>query len=151
MGAAIKGRRKIIVGGEQFLWSIHEDDVNTLHVVSRDKRLNLRFGWQHANPPGESFVDVMGSRFVGLPADLSGWVRVQAPDWRNHPSFIAPSLVRTLIHWALAPKDQVVYKELPAGFSTHVTTAAPWAGGMPTFSSSPGLTKTHAGTDDGHA
>ena len=74
MGAATKRRRKIAVADEQFLWSIHEADLNTAHIVSRDKRLNLRFGWQHANPPGESFVDVMGDRFIGLPPGLHGWV-----------------------------------------------------------------------------
>lgn len=144
MGAATKKRRRIIVNGERFMWSVHEDDVNTIHVVSRDKRLNLRFGWQHANPPGESFVDVMGDRFVGLPSQLPGWVRVQAPDWRDHPSFLSPRMVRTLIQWALAPKEQLVYKVLPHGFSTHVLTAAPWAGGIPpSFSTSPGQPKTY--------
>ena len=143
MGAANKGRRRIVVDGEQFLWSLHEEDVNTVHVVSRDKRLILRFGWQHANPPGESFVDVMGDRFVGLPPGIHGWVRVQAPDWRDHPSSIEPRMVRTLIQWALQPKDQVVYKVLPPGFSTHVVTAAPWNGGIPTFSATPGPEKTY--------
>ena len=143
MGAATKGRRSIVVAGEQFLWSVHEDDANTVHVVSRDKRLNLRFGWQHANPPGESFVDVLGDRFVGLPPGLQGWVRVQAPDWRDHPSMLSPRVVRTLIQWALADKNEVVYKVLPTGFSTHVVTAAPWNGGIPTFSAAPGQEKTY--------
>jgi hypothetical protein len=144
MGAATKRRRKLVIDGETFLWSIHDDDVSTLHVVSPDKRLHLRYGWQHANPDGESFVDVRGERFVGLPPGISSWVRIQAPDWREDPSFHSPRLVPRLLQWALAPKSQVVYKQLPAGFSTHVLTAAPWTGGIPTFSSSPGQVQTYS-------
>jgi len=129
--------------GERFLWSLHEEDLNYLHIVSQDKRLNLRYGWQHSLPPGESFVDVLGSRFVGLPLDVHGWVRIQAPAWPDADNLASPRLVRALIEWALAPKEHVVYKELPAGFSTHASTAAPWAGGLPTFSSSPGHLKMY--------
>ena len=86
LGAAIKGRRKIMVDGEQFLWSIHEEDVNTLHVVSRDKRLNLRFGWQHANrranPSSMSWASASSAfRHLGLGACSGAWLA--------RPSFVA--------------------------------------------------------------
>lgn len=143
MGAATKGRRTITIAGERFLWSLHEEDLNYLHIVAHDKRLNLRYGWQHGLPAGESFVDVLGSRFEGLPSGIQGWVRIQSPSWPDIDNLASPRLVRALIEWALAPKEHVVYKELPAGFSTHASTASPWAGGPPTFSSSPGHPKVY--------
>lgn len=143
MGARLKNRRRITVAGELFLWSLHDEDANTLHVVSHDKKLNLRYGWQHSLPPGERYVDVLGSRFNGLPEGLSGWVRVKAPDWVDASYEGSPRFVRTLILWALEPKGEVVFKPLPEAFSTHALTASPWAGGVPTFSSSPGEPRTY--------
>ena len=131
------------MAGELFLWSLHDEDVNTLHVVSHDKKLNLRYGWQHSLPPGERYVDVLGPRFNGLPEGLAGWVRVKAPEWGEANCEGSPRFVRTLILWALEPKDEVVFKQLPPAFSTHVLTAAPWAGGLLTFSSSPGELRTY--------
>ena len=69
MPASSKKRRKLTIDGRLFLWSLHEEDVNSLHVVSADKRLNLRYGWQHALPSHERYVDVMGPDFEGLPIE----------------------------------------------------------------------------------
>jgi len=84
-------------------------------------------------------------RALRRPSGISGWVRVQAPGWRDHPSSLSPRMVRTLIQWALAPKEHVVFKVLPPGFSTHLITAAPWNGGIPTFSATPGQEQTYEG------
>ena len=143
MPASSKKRRKLTVDGRLFLWSLHEDDINELHVVSHDKRLNVRYGWQHSLPPHERYADVMGPDFAGLPAGLSGWVRVLCPDLDGDTYAGSPRFVRQLILWALQPKAEVVYKELPPGYSTHVMTASPFGPGLPTFSSSPGDQKTH--------
>lgn len=146
MPATHKKRRKIIVEGRLFLWSLHDEDVNLLHVVSDDKRLNLRYGWQHSLPPAERYVDVMGPGFNGLPEGLHGWIRVRAPDWTGANHEGSPRFVRTLILWALQPKPEVVFKQLPAGFSTHILTASPWGPGLPTFTSSPGGVQIHRRT-----
>ena len=143
MGARTKGRRRIVVQGEVFYWSVHDEDLNTIHLVSADKRLILRYGagWQGALPPGERYVDVMGPRFAGLPGGCGGWYRVLAPDWENE-SF-SRHFVRKLVLWALESKQEVVFKRLPHGYSTDLVTAAPWGPGLPTFTSSPGEPQVH--------
>ncbi len=146
MAIARRKRRKIVVDRRLFLWSLHEEDVNELHIVSDDKHLNLRYGWQHALPPGERYVDVMGPGFNGLPPGLHGWIRVKAPDWTD-PSYAgSPAFVRKIIQWALEPKTRVIFKQLPEHFSTHVVTAAPWNLGLLTFTASPGDTRTFDAT-----
>lgn len=146
MAATHKKRRKIHVDGRLFLWSLHEEDVNELHIVSDDKRLNLRYGWQHSLPPGERYVDVLGPGFNGLPSHLHGWIRVKAPDWPDATYAGSPSFVRKVILWALEPKSHVAFKRLPAHFSTHVLTASPWGHGIYTFSDSPGEIEISNGT-----
>ena len=101
MAVSRKGRRRIIVGGRLFMWSLHDEDINQLHVVSDDKLINLRYGWQHSLPLGERYVDVLGSGFAGLPAGLRGWARVLAPDWPDASYAGSPAFVRKLILWAL--------------------------------------------------
>jgi hypothetical protein len=145
MPATRKHRRKLTIGGRLFLWSLHEDDLNDLHVVAENKRLNLRYGWQHALPPDERYVDVMGPDFHGLPPNLAGWTRVRCPEWDDSSYVGSPRFVRKLVLWALQPKTEVVYKELPPGYSTHVVTGSPWGPGLPTFSSSPGEARTWGG------
>jgi hypothetical protein len=147
MGATHRKRRRITVDGELFLWSLHEEDLNTLHVLSQDKQLNLRYGWQHSLPPEERYVDVMGRRFAGLPPGLPGWIRVQAPDWTGFTYEGSPRFVRVLIRWALAPKPEIVYKLLPPGYSTHILLGSPWGLGIPTFHSSPGEARTRRLTE----
>ena len=146
MAVTHKNRRKIDVNRRQFFWSLHDEDVNQLHIVSDDKRLNLRYGWQHSVPPGERYVDVLGPGFNGLPPDLHGWVRVKAPDWPDATYAGSPSFVRKVILWALEAKRQVIFKRLPAHFSTHILTAAPWSHGIYTFNDSPGELETSEGT-----
>lgn len=141
MPASLKKRRRITVDGRLFLWSLHGEDLNELHVVSHDKRLNLRYGWQHGLPPHERYVDVMGPDFTGLPAGLAGWVRVLCPDLSGDTYTGSPRFVRQLILWALRTKAEVVYKELPPGYLTHILMGSPFGPGLPTFSSSPGERK----------
>lgn len=136
MAARTRKRRRIVIEGELFLWSAHEGDVGFLHVVAADKRLNLRYGWQHWRlPDGERYVDVMGPRFAGLPPGRHGWLRVQAPTWSDENP-ITPGFVRKLVLWALQPKPHVAYKVLPGGVIPD---------GMQSFSASPGDRLEHAG------
>jgi len=144
MPASAQNRRKLTIDGRLFFWSLHEEDINALHIVSADKRLILRYGWQHSLPSGERYVDVMGPDFNGLPSGLQGWIRVLAPDWDDASYVGSPRFVRKLILWALQPKPTVVYKQLPETLSTHASTAAPWGPGLLTFSSSPGDQKTYS-------
>jgi hypothetical protein len=68
MAVRKKGHRKITIDHELFVWFYTEDIDNCLHIISDDKKFNVRYSIEvHRSP--EPFMDVLGSRFPGLPAN----------------------------------------------------------------------------------
>jgi hypothetical protein len=124
-----QSRRKIFVDRQLFAWFYAEDIDNCLHIVSDDKKFNVRHSIEvHRSP--KPFIDVLGCRFPGLPANRHGWFRVQTPPWPD-PGILTPRFVRKLILWCLAEKQNPEYYALPADYSMNI--ALMWERGLPLF------------------
>ena len=117
MAVALMRKRKILVGGRAFYWSVKDDPDSPfpkLSVLSPDKRFIVQYtlgqsrshslGWaEEWQPP---FIEVVGSEFGGLePAGV--WGRVRTPAWGDDTA-VTPAFVRRLIEWCLEPGKEVV-------------------------------------------
>jgi hypothetical protein len=117
MAVAPKGKRKILVGGRDFYWSVKDDPDSPspkLSVLSPDKRFIVQYtlgqaqahstGWEEQwQPP---FVEVLGSEFGGL--ERAGvWRRLRTPTWGDDTA-VTPAFVHRLIEWCLDPEKEVV-------------------------------------------
>jgi hypothetical protein len=96
MGARVRGRRKIAVGGRPYLWYVAQDEDGTgpvLHAFSQDKRLVVVYwiGGSRGYP---------ASPVLNLSVDgVCRWV-TDIPDWE--PCSVAtPRLVAEIIAWAV--------------------------------------------------
>jgi hypothetical protein len=137
MAVRKKGYRKITIDRQLFVWFYAEDIDNCLHIISDDKKFNVRYSIEvHRSPTvqaklsPEPFIDVLGSCFPGLPANRHGWFRVQTPPWPD-PEILTPRFVRKLILWCLTEKQNPEYYALPADYS--MKAALMWERGLPLF------------------
>ncbi|MBE6868462.1 MAG: hypothetical protein E7494_06820 [Ruminococcus albus] len=96
MSISSKGRRKIIVGGQTYLWYVALDDdspYDILHVVSDDKYLIFDCPLKTAR----EYVISKGRRFQAK--DTNGlWNRYLLPF--HIPESITPKFVEQLILWS---------------------------------------------------
>ena len=96
MSISSKGRRKIIVGGQTYLWYVALDDdspYEILHVVSDDKYLILACPLK----ADKEYVISKGRRFQAK--DTNGhWNRYMLPF--HIPESITPKFVEQLILWS---------------------------------------------------
>ena len=95
MGARVRGRRKIAVGGRPFLWYVAQDEDGmgpVLHAFSQDKRLGVLYWLGRSR--GYPCSPVLCLRVDGVRRWAAG-----IPDWE--PCSVAtPRLVAEVIAWA---------------------------------------------------
>ncbi|KAB8141699.1 hypothetical protein F8S13_18330 [Chloroflexia bacterium SDU3-3] len=130
MAVAKHGRRQITINQQLFVWWFGEDVDNCLHIVSNDKQLNIRYSAEVHFQDTSPFVDVLGSRFPGLPHGRTGWYRVHAPTW-HEPNIIAPQFVRQLIEWCHTDHPAIHF--YPLRPEEHMRVHAMWDHGVPAF------------------
>jgi hypothetical protein len=98
-----KGRRRIVIDDREFLWYVAEDvdngGVPTLTIVSTDRRVFLRYALLQSDELRH--VVVVGPVFRGVETEGT-WRRFRSPQFGTMET-IAPSDVRALVEWALAP------------------------------------------------
>ena len=103
MSIRFKGRRKIIVDGQTYLWYIALDDespYNILNIVSDDKYLILSCPLQTKT----EYVISKGRVFQGKETK-EGWGRYLLPFYI--PESITPKFVEKLIFWSTQNTDAV--------------------------------------------
>ncbi len=111
MALARKGRRRIDVDGETYLWWVASDEdcytspgANALNVASEDRRLLVRY--HLAQPATSRHVTVLGPVFRDV--DCRGpWRRFRAPELGDERT-ITPADVARFIRWCRAGSDAIV-------------------------------------------
>ena len=102
MGVRTKGRRKIVVDGEDYVWYVAENDDGpgvVLHVASQDKKLAVMYPLY--DEIGQQYIVILGERFTG--AETGGpWKRFVCPQFESD-GVVTPKHVRDLILWCLDP------------------------------------------------
>ena len=111
MGINTKGKRKIAVLGQRFVWFVDGDcgyDTGTplinVHVVSCDKTFSASY--QLNQPDGARFVVIKGKKFAGAGTGQC-WKRFLCPRWESS-LVVTPDIVRSLIEWCLKDEKQLV-------------------------------------------
>lgn len=103
MSIRSKGRRKIIVDGQTYLWYVALDDespYNILNIVSYDKYLILSCPLQTKT----EYVISKGRAFQGKETK-EGWDRYLLPF--HIPESITPKFVKQIIVWSTQNTDAV--------------------------------------------
>ena len=103
MSIRTKGRRRIAVGGETYVWYAAPDDdspYHILHIVSDDKALILSCPLG----TGTDYVISKGRVFQNQPAN-GRWNRYLLPF--AVPEAVTPEFVARLIVWAAQERDAV--------------------------------------------
>ncbi|MBR7084893.1 MAG: hypothetical protein IKI37_06935 [Oscillospiraceae bacterium] len=106
MSIRSKGRRKIIVKGQTYLWYValdDESDYNVLHIVSENKYFILSCPLQTKM----EYVISKGRIFQGKETH-GGWSRYFLPF--HVPEIITPKFVRQLIVWSTQNTDAIKIK-----------------------------------------
>ncbi len=92
MAVRKKGRRKIVCGGENYVWYVskdHDSPLILLHICSEDKRLVLVY------PVSSNYIVSTGRVFKGEESHF--WRRFFLPV--ESTECITPGFVRKLIEW----------------------------------------------------
>jgi hypothetical protein len=119
MTISAKGRRRIEVDGQSFLWWVAEcvdDDfagASALTIASTDKKLLVRYGL--CQPDASRYIVVLGSVFRGMPNLGGRWRRFRCPQFGTFES-VTPRDVADLIRWCCArgePATEVDYRGIP--------------------------------------
>ena len=109
MAVSKKGKRKVTVLGQHYLWYVSEAPVRVpaqgfvepgrtreLHVISFDKQIIVHY--RHPQPGDDhARLSVEGPRFPRQPGAKS----VAVPRWRRDLKYPNPDFVRRLINWCL--------------------------------------------------
>lgn len=108
MGIATKNRRKIKIGGRDFVWYV-SDDYDSADMVLRVASLDKNFivNYHLAQPDDTRHLIVLGKEFNGLLRSTYNWKRVICPKWEED-SVITPKSVRRLIEWCLVEKSELI-------------------------------------------
>ncbi len=103
MSIRTKGRRKIIVGDQPYIWYVALDDdtgCNTLHIVSDDKYLIL------SCPLRTKIAYVISKGRIFQAKETNGlWNRYLLPF--DIPEMITPKFVEQMIVWATQNTDAI--------------------------------------------
>ena len=116
MSIATKNRRKLNIGGREFIWFVKDDSDSAymlLHVVSQDKKFFVNYHLRQ--PSNKRYLIVLGKEFPGLAHAGGCWLRVLCPEWETD-SIITPASVRRLIEWCLSEQRELItvnYMGLP--------------------------------------
>lgn len=109
MAISTKRRRKIDVGGRQFVWwvapDLEEAGLPTLHICSTDKRFIVRCVVGQGSDEARHLV-VLGPELPPLDDAGGRWIRLRTPVWDD--AIVTPRLVRRIIEWGLDPAKSVV-------------------------------------------
>lgn len=109
MAIARKGKRSIVVDGEEFLWWVARDGESpdrlgktlALHVVDTAGELCVKYTlWQ---PYDQRHVVVIGRRFRNEPGCGGAHRRFRCPEFGDS-NIVYPSAVAELIRWCIADR-----------------------------------------------
>ena len=102
MAVRKKGRRKIVVDNEEFIWYVKDDDDGgglILHILSQDKKLIILYPLD-LEFITKSYLAVTGIRFEGYQMDGSRQ-RFECPQFHKDDGIITPKIVKEIIVWCL--------------------------------------------------
>ena len=105
MGVRTKGRRKIVVDGQEYVWYVAENydgPGNVLHLASHDKKLAVMYPIY--DEIKQQYIVILGERFAG--AETGGtWKRFVCPEFDSE-GIVTPKHVRELILWCMDPEEE---------------------------------------------
>ena len=111
MGISTKGKRKITVFGQRYIWFVDgESDYSygshsiVVQVVSCDRKFIASY--QLMQPDNARFVIIKGNEFSGVETGHS-WKRFLCPKWESN-FIVTPKVVRSLIEWCLDENKQLI-------------------------------------------
>jgi hypothetical protein len=127
MGISRKRKRRIVVGGQEYLWYVAEDDEHpflpcspSITVATADRQFLVRFPL--GQPADYAHLVVLGPRFRSASGLGGPWRRFRCPRF-DEGTAVTPSMVEALIAWCetdAAPLCEVDWR----GESLHGATGA---------------------------